>query len=65
MFAAPFLAVSGILKSDSTSQNFKEKKMKIIDQIKPLGFTWETADPFFILCSPRRQISPREQRDGS
>jgi hypothetical protein len=46
MFAVPFLALSGIIKSDGTNINSKDRKMKVIDQIKPLGFTWGTADPF-------------------
>ena len=62
MFAAPFLAVSGILKSDSTSQNFKEKQMKIIDQIKPLGFTWETADPF-LFCVHHEDRFPQGNKE--
>ena len=46
--AAPFVAISNSVKqSNSPVENSqKEKDINIIKQIKPLGFIWETEDPF-------------------
>jgi len=48
--SAPFIAW---FKNDKHEKNTP----KMIKKIRPLGFQWETLDPFFILCSSRRFFS--------
>lgn len=54
--AAPLLAVSGVLKQGESDK--KQKNMKIIGKVKPLGFTWETADPF-LFCVHHEDAYPK------
>jgi redox-sensitive bicupin YhaK (pirin superfamily) len=64
VIAAPFLAFSEILKPGQQASNQqddptkKAKDMKVIGKIKPLGFTWETADPF-LFCVHHEDKYPK------
>lgn len=53
--AAPFLGFANILKEDDNSTN---NDMNPIKNIKPLGFQWETADPF-LFCVHHEDAFPK------
>ena len=54
--AAPFVAFSNGTKTEDSSN--KQKDMNIIKNIKPLGFIWETADPF-LFCVHHEDKYPK------
>ncbi|MFT6715897.1 MAG: redox-sensitive bicupin YhaK (pirin superfamily) [Saprospiraceae bacterium] len=54
--AAPVIAFSNVFKSEDSSKT--KKDMSIIGKVKPLGFTWETADPF-LFCVHHEDKYPK------
>ncbi len=53
--AAPFLGFANMFKEDTNSTN---NDMNLIKNIKPLGFQWETADPF-LFCVHHEDAFPK------
>lgn len=53
--AAPFLGFANMFKDDTNSTN---NDMNLIKNIKPLGFQWETADPF-LFCVHHEDAFPK------
>ncbi len=53
--AAPFLGFANMFKDDTNSTN---NDMNPIKNIKPLGFQWETADPF-LFCVHHEDAFPK------
>lgn len=60
VISAPFIAISNNFKGEESNQlsNQVSGKMKVIKNISPLGFQWETADPF-LFCVHHEDAFPK------